>query len=65
MGDVEVDSSEDDSEDNGEEVEYSLTNSMQAVILSKSIEQENKKSSGIDYFLSNTLPASNNSELYQ
>ena len=64
MGDIEVDSSEDDSEDNSEEAEYSLTNAVQAVTLSESIEQENRKTSGIGYFLSNTLPASENLELY-
>ena len=65
MGDVEVDSSEDDSEDDGEEAEHSLTNAMQAVTLSEDIEQEDRETCGIGYFLSNTPPASENPELYQ
>ena len=65
MGDVEVDSSEDDSKNNSKEAEHSLTNAMQAVILSEGIKQEDRETSGIDYFLSNTPPTSENLELYQ
>ena len=65
MGDVEVDSSEDDSEDDGEEAEHSLTNAVQAVTLSEGIEQEDRETSGIGHFSSNTLPASENLELYR
>ena len=65
MGDIEVDSSEDDSEDDGKETEHFLTNAMQAVILSEGIEQEDRETSGIGYFSSNTSPASENLELYR
>ena len=65
MSNVEVDSSEDDSKDNGEEAEHSLTNAVQAVTLSEGIEQEDLETSGIGYFLSNTSLASENLELYQ
>ena len=65
MSDIEVDSSEDDSKDDGEEAEHSLINAVQAVILSKGIEQEDRETSEIGHFLSNTSPASENPELYQ
>ena len=41
MGNIKVDSSEDDSKDNSEKAEHSLTNAVQAVILSEGIKQEN------------------------
>src|SRR5436190_4642568 len=65
MSDVKVDSSEDDSEDDGEEAEHSLTNAVQAVTLSEGIEQEDRETSGIGHFSSNTPPASENPELYR
>ena len=65
MSNIEVDSSEDDSENDVEEAEHSLTNAVQAVTLSKGIEQEDRETSGIGYFSSNTPSASENLELYQ
>jgi hypothetical protein len=58
MGDIEV-----DSEDDGEEAEHSLTNAVQAVTLSESVEQRDRETSGRDNFSSNTPPAFENPEL--